>query len=146
MKKGFTLMELVVVIIIIGILAMIGFPQFLMVAERGRASEGVNVLGILKSSQLRYATEHSTTATDIDSLDMQPPNLRYFTMQAFPAALDPYDHDNVNSVVATVQRNNIDNISFGSYALSIAVNGSITCAPGNESSNICQALGYAAAQ
>ncbi|MBU0547795.1 MAG: prepilin-type N-terminal cleavage/methylation domain-containing protein, partial [Candidatus Omnitrophica bacterium] len=37
MRKGFTLIELIVVIIIVGILASVGMTQYTKVVEKGRA-------------------------------------------------------------------------------------------------------------
>ena len=59
MKKGFTLMELIVVVIIVGILAMVGLPQFFQVAERGKAAEAFGILGTVRSGQIRYAAENN---------------------------------------------------------------------------------------
>jgi len=52
MKKGFTLLELIIVIIIVGILATLGFVQYASVIERGRFAEARANLGTLRQLQV----------------------------------------------------------------------------------------------
>jgi len=47
--KGFTLLELIVVIIIVGILATLGFVQYTRVIEKGRRAEAASILGTIRS-------------------------------------------------------------------------------------------------
>ncbi|MDD4980850.1 MAG: prepilin-type N-terminal cleavage/methylation domain-containing protein [Candidatus Omnitrophica bacterium] len=54
MKKGFTLLELIVVIIIIGILATLGITQYASTVERSRVAEAKANLGSLRTLQLAY--------------------------------------------------------------------------------------------
>ncbi len=49
MKRGFTLLELVVVIIIIGILATLGIAQYGRMIERARGAEARSVLGAVRT-------------------------------------------------------------------------------------------------
>ena len=60
MKKGFTLIELIIVIIIIGVLASLGLGQYVKVVEKGRAAEARMILGTLRTAEIAYYTEFQT--------------------------------------------------------------------------------------
>ncbi|MGD0337055.1 MAG: prepilin-type N-terminal cleavage/methylation domain-containing protein, partial [Candidatus Omnitrophota bacterium] len=78
MKKGFTLLELIVVVIVIGILAMIALPRFIRVAEKARSSEGRMLLDALRSAQFRYYAEHDKYADALTELDLTTSTPQYF--------------------------------------------------------------------
>jgi len=60
MKAGFTLLELIVVIIIIGILATLGVTQYTMVIEKGRTAEAKSILGTVRKMEIAYNFENGT--------------------------------------------------------------------------------------
>ncbi len=127
MKKGFTLMELIIVVVIIGILAMVGLPQFFRVAERGRAAEGIALLGSIRSAQLRFAAEHGTTTNAMANLDISDPTvtLKFFGAPVLIGNVDPQNAP--GSVIATVRRNATQNQVGNTYTLGIQANGIFTC-------------------
>ena len=51
-RKGFTLMELIIVVIIIAILAAIGLPQFFKAAGKAKESRAKNNLGEIRRVEL----------------------------------------------------------------------------------------------
>ncbi len=140
MRKGFTLMELLIVVIVIGILASIGVPQFFRVAERGRTAEATHALGALRSAQIRLSAQNGVTTAVPGALDMNVTNLRFFTTP--PTLIGGVDTSVGGPVViASLTRNATSNTAgFGAYVLSIAVNGDITCAGG--AATACQNIGY----
>ena len=84
-RKGFTLVELAVVIVIIGVLAAFGVPRFLKSVERSKAAEAFSFLSAVRSSQERYLAQYGQYATDLTTLDIQYPTPAYFTVGT-PAA------------------------------------------------------------
>lgn len=58
--RGFTLLELVVVIIVIGILAALGFTQYARLIEKGRGAEAKQILGTLRSQAAAFYLEYNT--------------------------------------------------------------------------------------
>jgi prepilin-type N-terminal cleavage/methylation domain-containing protein len=84
-QRGFTLVELSVVIVVIGILAVFGVPQFKKAVERSKAAEAFNYLSAVRDAQERYASQKGTYASDLTLLDIQQPVPTYFTVGT-PAA------------------------------------------------------------
>jgi prepilin-type N-terminal cleavage/methylation domain-containing protein len=74
-QGGFTLLELLMVVIIIAILASIALPQYLRVAERSRGSEALTMLAAIRSSELRYKAqdEDNFYADNLDLVDIDVP-------------------------------------------------------------------------
>ena len=94
-RTGFTLVELAVVIVIIGVLAAFGVPQFLKSVERSKAAEAFNYLSAVRSAQERYlakngiywdgsidsvaGTMSSSAGTTTETLDINQTVPKYFT-------------------------------------------------------------------
>jgi len=117
-KSGFTLLELMVVVIIIGILAMIALPQFFKATEKARSAEGINILGSLRSAQFRYYAESDTQvySSDVADLDMEYGTLRFFeNLAALGGAAGGECQP-----LGTIQRK-------GGYTLTVYANGTISC-------------------
>lgn len=70
---GFTLIELVVVIIIVGILAAMGFTQYTKMVEKGRTAEAKSVLGSLRTAQRARHLEVGTYTNVIANLPVEAP-------------------------------------------------------------------------
>lgn len=90
MKKGFTLLELLIVVIVIAILAVIAIPQYFEAIEKAKISEAKGALGEIRKAELAYQSVYgvwstaSTIQVDLDNdtkmdVTLTVPNSANFT-------------------------------------------------------------------
>ncbi|MGA1868196.1 MAG: type IV pilin protein [bacterium] len=112
-KKGFTLIELMIVVAIIGILAAIAIPNFLNFRNKAKSAEAKSNLGAIRSCQETYNTEFETylacsdnpgsggcgrnkqtwvaTNTDFSAIGFDPQGGVYYSYVVDGAAQDTYE-------------------------------------------------------
>lgn len=72
-KKGFTLMELVVVVLLIGILAAFAMPQYQRALERSRVSEALTMLGNISTAERMYFMQSDVFTPNFADLMLKIP-------------------------------------------------------------------------
>lgn len=94
-QKGFTLVELMVVVIVVGVLAAVAIPMYTLASDRAKASEAVAALGSIRTAMRSYYAEHGTyvhasfvdgaAVTVGDILDITDTDLlgRYFSTECY---------------------------------------------------------------
>lgn len=78
---GFTLLELIIVVILIGILASIGIVVYLNAVEQARATEAWVNLSSIINSEKRYYLEYNSYAPALTDLDIEIPTSQNFTFE-----------------------------------------------------------------
>jgi len=69
MRKAFTLIEIIIVIIIVAVLAAVGISQYSKTVEKGRDAEGRQVLGDIRKFAYEYYLQNGTF-TAVASADL----------------------------------------------------------------------------
>ena len=77
-SRGFTLLELLIVVLIIGILATIALPGYVRTAERARVAEAFQQLSVLRAAEQRALSQTGAYAV-LGALDMVPTNSANWT-------------------------------------------------------------------
>lgn len=85
--SGFTLLELMVVILIMGILSAIAIPSFANQARRAKEAEARTTVGSINRAQQLYYVENSQFGS-LEDLDLKLSNSRNYTYSSVPEAID----------------------------------------------------------
>lgn len=113
-KDGFTLVEMLVVVLMIGILSSIAVPQYFKVVEKSKAREAVNYFLAMQASQDRYKQKYGTYCTALPAgcagFDVDAVPLHYFN------AMPPFAAGGGGGWSLTLTRTNAPAI-YGSYQL-----------------------------
>ena len=126
-SRAFTLSEVMVVMIIIGILASISVPRYQMAVEKVRSVEGINALTALLGAEKRWQLENATYTTTMANLDITVTGLRNFNNPALagPPAVGS------DGEIANIQRNGVAPYT---YTLHITEGtGTLSCTGGSGS-------------
>lgn len=100
-RKGFTLVELIMVVIIIGVLAATALPQYVGFVERARAAEAINKIGVIKVAQAAYSMDNTSG---------------YFNSAASSALIATGLGVNIASTLWDFNTTGTDNTSFAAIA------------------------------
>lgn len=67
-KSGFTLIEIFIVILIVGILAAVAFTQYQNITEKSRYAEAYSVLTQIRAAQLKYYERNNKWASSFSEI------------------------------------------------------------------------------
>ena len=150
MNKAFTLIEVLVVVLIIGILSAIALPQYQLTVEKARAAEALINLRAIADANRRYHLANGEYTYDITLLDIDLPGQDY-TYNQMPRRKNSYfdfgarrgGKTSLDGSIAIVNRLPMDDDK--SYFLIAYEDGSIMCLPNNNppgtmAQKICKAL------
>jgi type IV pilus assembly protein PilA len=123
-RKGFTLVELAVVIVIIGVLAAFGVPRFLKSVERSKAAEAFQYLAAIRASQERYITKEGVYCDqeNKDHLDITQNTPKYFFAGDITTAQGGSGSTTDSTWTLTLTRMGSTS-SYGSYSVTFTQDG-----------------------
>ena len=74
MKKGFSLLELFIAIIIVALLAALAIPLFIKNIEKSKTGEVIANLDLIRMAEKDYFIDNATFTATIGSLSIENPN------------------------------------------------------------------------
>ncbi|MGB0952595.1 MAG: type IV pilin protein, partial [Planctomycetota bacterium] len=77
-KAGFSLVELTIVVVILGVLATFAVPRFMSSVEKTKASEAFSYMSQIESAQGRFNAENGRYAWSTNDLDISLDRPEFF--------------------------------------------------------------------
>ena len=89
-QKGFTLIELMIVVAIIGILAAIAIPNFMNYQCKAKQSEAKSLLGDLRKAEEAYFAEYDAYSTSLGAVGFEAKGDTRYNIVVAPATTSAF--------------------------------------------------------
>jgi len=122
-QRGFTLIEILIVIVILGILAAMILPRFLSQTENAYVAEAQQVLGVLRRAEANYCDMTSCGSSYFGvGADATVADMPTLGLKAIPATNFTYECGSDGTCKATRKSG-----SAANGTISLAIGGGFTC-------------------
>ena len=113
LQEGFTLVEILIVVVIIGILAAIAIPTYFKYVERGYASDAkVQMKNILENSKLYYS-ENAEFPEDVPTMNSEGyANVQKSTLDKWNFTID-LNYDDTEGITGQISAESTDMMKGG---------------------------------
>lgn len=118
-RHGFTLLEIIIVIIIVGVLASLALPRFFSTVEYSRSTEALNALGVIRTSVVRcgIVNDNVVGCDTFAALDIDDPGTEPGSHFTYSVAVT-----GANAFTVTATRNTVDGGTSG-HLVELSVSG-----------------------
>lgn len=103
-KKGFTLLEHLVVVLILAVLTAIAIPTYNKAMRRSRVADGLNMLDVLASAQNKYFIQNGSYANNLNDLNTPIKSSHYANGNSIITTNFTYAKDEDNSCIFATSR------------------------------------------
>lgn len=111
-NQGFTLLEIIIVIIIVGVLASLALPRLFATVEFSRATEALSGVQTVRGGMERcYLQNSNYLACDLTALDIEDPTLSANSHFTYTVA----NRGAVSGFTVVAQRNSRDGVAGGDF-------------------------------
>ena len=121
--KGFTLIELGVLVVIIGVLASFGVPRFIKSVERSKAAEAFAYLAAVRDAQERYHAQQGIYSIDLSLVDIKAGTPKYFTVGTIAANADASGGDPLERTWSLTLTRTGASAGYGAYTVTFTEQG-----------------------